>query len=728
MLGARRGLVLAASLVLALVGAFSSLRAQEPPDPRKQPALLQADEVTYDEQLRIVTARGDVEVAQDERILLADSLSYNLKTDIITAQGNVSLLEPDGEVIFAEYVQLTGDLREGAVKAIRMLLTDRSRLAAAGATRTGGNRTELRRAVFSPCELCKEDPSRAPLWQLKAVEVIHDQEAKVIQYRDAWMEVFGLPVIYTPFFQHPDPTVQRQSGLLTPSAGVSDLLGFNTQIPYFWAISDSQDATIAPIFTTKRNPVFVGEYRQRFANGSMELKGSATIGDRPVSRRRTDKDEVRGHIDGRGRFNINDTWRWGFDVWRTSDPTYLNLYDFRFDRTLTSRAFAEGFRGRNYAAVNAYTFQGLRGDINSQQPIILPEIDLNYQSEPGTAGGKYFLDANSLILTRLEGRDSRRLSVNAGWTLPHISSTGLVTSLTASLRGDAYWVNGFDPRNPGLVDPPAANSLDDELTGRVYPRLSLRSSYPLVNHAGSTRHVVEPIAQVVVGANSGNPDEIPNEDSQGFEFDDTNLFEPNRFPGFDLVDTGQRVDYGLNYSLYNNSGRLANAFLGQSYRISGGDEFGNSSGVQEGISDIVGRLYVTPKDYFTGVYRFRLDDDSLDPKLHELNVNAGTNAFNASVGYSFLQGTGSGFGGEELVLGAQTRVTEHWSASFFHRRNLRLGDPLESSIRLTYQDECFLMEIIGAREHFANRDIRPDDSIFLRFVFKHLGELERFGF
>src|SRR3546814_10700085 len=85
-------------------------------------------------------------------------------------------------------------------------------IAAASGTRSGGNRTEFNKGVFSPCELCRDDPTRPPLWQLKANEVIHDQETHDVIYHDAWMEFFGIPVFYTPYLQHPDPTVDRRSG------------------------------------------------------------------------------------------------------------------------------------------------------------------------------------------------------------------------------------------------------------------------------------------------------------------------------------------------------------------------------------------------------------------------------------------------------------------------------------------------------------------------------------
>ena len=176
-----------------------------------QPVLLNADELTYDETLGIVIASGDVELAQGDRLLLADRVTYNEKTSVVTATGNIRLLEPSGDVVFADYSELTNDLAQGFVSQVRVLLTDNSRVAGTEAERTDqGRYMRINRAVYSPCNLCESDPTRAP-WQLRANRVVHDKEEKEIIYRDARLEMFGIPVLYTPYFAHPDPSVDRRA-------------------------------------------------------------------------------------------------------------------------------------------------------------------------------------------------------------------------------------------------------------------------------------------------------------------------------------------------------------------------------------------------------------------------------------------------------------------------------------------------------------------------------------
>src|SRR5262245_19928649 len=159
-----------------------------PPQDKNAPVVFRADEIEYDDQLALTIARGHVEISQNGQVLLADTVSYNQRTDTITASGNVSLSQPTGEIVFADFIELRDSMNEDFAKNVRMLLADRSRLAANTARRTNGNRTELKRGVYSPCDLCRTDPSAPPAWQLKAREIDHDRELQLIEFRDAVME------------------------------------------------------------------------------------------------------------------------------------------------------------------------------------------------------------------------------------------------------------------------------------------------------------------------------------------------------------------------------------------------------------------------------------------------------------------------------------------------------------------------------------------------------------
>ena len=717
-----RGRLAAAVLAACLLAGLPAVSASAQQDDPSFPVLITADRITHDENLGVVVASGNVELSRDQQVVLADSVSYNMRTDVVTASGNVSMLDPGGHVVFANFAELTGDLREGFIRDVRILLSDRSRLAAATGTRVGGNKSILKSGVFSPCELCREDPTRAPLWQIKAAEVEHDQAARVIRYRDAWMEIFGIPVIYTPYFEHPDPTVERQSGFLASTFGASEVLGSTYQQPYFWAISKDRDFTFSPIFTTKQGVVGVGRYRELFPDGTMDLRGSGTIADRERSDGSIESDVFRGHIDSTARFDINDSYRMGVDVQRATDDTYMRLYDFSTEQYLTSRAFVEGFNGRNYLAINNYLYQGLRSsDNDTELPMIHPLAEYSYMSDPGVAGGKYTMDASLLALTRSAGRDSRRLSVAVGWEIPYTGPAGDVYNLVARVQGDGYWVDSVDP-NRDAVNP--TNATENGITGRVFPQVALQWRYPWVRHSGTMQQVIEPIAQVVLAPNGSNPGRIPNEDSQDFEFDDTNLFSLNRFTGIDRVTSGTRVDYGLKWTVTGDGGGSASAFVGQSYRLHEDSVFEDGSGVENKLSDIVGRLEVTPNYALDLRYRFRIDKDDLTARRSEFDLRVGPPTLNLDLGYIFIDpdAQANEFGGrEELNWTLYSRLSKYWSAFGGVRVDLEAEETREARIGLTYSDECFLIQTIARRSFFSDREIEPEDSIYVNFVFKLLG-------
>jgi len=716
--GTIRGLwLLAALLVAPPVAAQETAPAEE--------VLLLADEVTYDRELGVVTARGNVEISRGERIVHADTVSYNQKSGVVSATGNVSLTDEDGNTVFADYAELTKDFRTAAVASLGLLLSDQSRLAAASAERSDGNLNVLNRAVYSPCKLCAEDPTRPPLWQIKAVRVVYDQGKHRITYRDAWMEIFGVPVIYTPYFSHPDPTVKRETGLLTPRFGFSDKLGVYTQLPLFVVIDPDKDLTLAPIVSIGEYPVLFGEYRQRFVDGALRIAASGTLSDEDDSDAGLSEGEFRGHIDATGRFDVDENWRWGFDIQRATDKTYERLFDFSDERNLTTRAFAEMFDGRNYASFQGSVAQGTRdSDENDEAPIVAPLVDYNFVSEPVWSGSYFTFDADAMVLSRIEGRDSRRLSVAGGWRLPYTSSWGDVTTFSASVRADLY---SFNDVLPGSNDSNPAGPTKDGVEVRFFPQAAVDWRYPWARDHDGWQEVIEPVVSFVAAPNNSNDDDIPNEDSLDIEYDDTNLFDANRFTGLDVLDTGQRVNYGLRWSFLGDDGGYASAFVGQSYQINDNLLFGAGSGLDQNFSDIVGSVQLSPHEYFDMLYRFRFDADSLTAQRNELLLQAGPPVLNLGLSYAFLSeesDPGTTFGDrEEIFAKLSSQFTENWSGFIAGREDIESNRVLSYGFGLRYQDECFDIRTSVAREQYRDEELDPNWKVLFSVAFKNLGTL-----
>lgn len=723
----RWGIIRTIAWVCVCLAAHTGARAQEI-RPSKDPVVFTADQVTYNEELGIVVASGNVEFAQGERVLQADTVTYNQKTNIVTATGNVSLLGEGGEVVFANYIEITDDLKNGIIKDIGLLLSDRSRLAGAGGRIQGGTKREIRKGVYSPCELCQEDKSAAPLWQVKAVEVVHDTETKEVVYKDAWLEVAGVPVAYTPYLSHPDPTVTRKSGFLVPTYGSDSQLGLLVQTPYFFNLAPDKDLTVSPMFMTDERPAIGGEYRQRFSNGFLQTSGSYTYVDStPPNGLGPSTNYSRGHFFAKGLWDIDPTWRAGFNGGYTSDDTYMRLYRISSQPMIVTRPFVEGFRGNNYASMQGYYFRGLRQqDDEKTSPIVAPLMDYNFVGNADSIGGRWFGNGNLMLLTRQEGADSHRLSSQVGYTRPYTTTRGDVWTTTLVWQNDVYNVDNVTPTTePGTVL--------SGWTGRSLPQARLDWKYPFVREMGRFRQIIEPVVSFIAAPNGGNPMKIPGEDTGDFEFDDTNLFNTNRLGGLDQVESSQRVIYGLKAMALGNYGGRSELFFGQSYRVTRDVQlFQNGSGLEDNLSDYVGRLRISPSQYFDTLYRFRFDHTDLTPEYQEIGAYMGPRAFRINTSYLYfrdntlLNQTGSS---QQIATGLTSQMTKHVSARAAMVRNLAGIDegPLSYSFGVTYEDECFLFDASAARSYAVDRDFIPKNTFLFRLVFKTLGEVHASG-
>ena len=97
------------------------------------------------------------------------------------------------------------------------------------------DKTKIFKAVFSTCNM---DNKKCRGWELQSEEFIHNKKKQIFQYKNSWLKIFNKKVMFFPYFSHPDPSVKRKSGFLTPSYQGSKKLGKSIKIPYFYVLSE----------------------------------------------------------------------------------------------------------------------------------------------------------------------------------------------------------------------------------------------------------------------------------------------------------------------------------------------------------------------------------------------------------------------------------------------------------------------------------------------------------
>lgn len=688
------------------------------------PITFTAEEVEYNRETGVVTARGRVEAWQGERLLRADAFTYDRNTGVATARGNVQLLEADGTVLFADEAVLENRFRDGVLEGVRALLAANGRMAANGARRTDGTVNELARVVYSTCDLCPEDPTRPPLWQVEARRATQDKEAERITYRDATVRLGGVPVLYTPYLSHPDPSAPRASGFLFPTLGYTRFLGAFAETPYFWAIDESSDLTIAPLISTRQYPNLGLEYRKLFNFG--EITGSGSVG----GFNGTDssgKEELAGHIFLKGRFTVNENWRVGFDLNRASDELYLRTFRYEYRRVLTSQAFAEGFWGTTtYARIDARAYQGLRTvDDTRQIPYVLPNAFVEHAPHEKYLGGFLTVDAGAFSISRDIGSSTRRLATRAAWERPEVDRFGGVWAFKVQADLIGYRAEGLEEAPTYL---PEANG--NQVVGNLRAAIDWRM--PFVRPAGEWgSQTIEPRVQIVTGPRMDRQETIPNEESIDFEFTDANLFALNRYVGRDRQEGGTRVDTALRAAWDFPNGGQVEGLVGRSFRLD--DQIASpypGSGLDSRGSDYVARLRVAPTTWFDTIGRLRLDGEQPgELRLADTVANLNLGPVTLSAGYLYsppLPYLTPSRTREEVGAGVTARIGEYWRVSASGKYDLALGRTVLVQGAAGYEDECFILEgrfIKRFAEDPTTTSLYPADTVVLfRLGLKTLGE------
>ncbi|HEY0026770.1 MAG TPA: LPS-assembly protein LptD, partial [Allosphingosinicella sp.] len=175
-------LICLTALPLLVAAPGAALAQDDGPPPGEDPAAaapadarevaFSSDELSYDSEAQVVTASGDVRMNSEGNRLRAERVTWNRATDEVRAEGNVRVVNPGGDVVYADSVVLTDALRDGVVQNMLLVLADGGRLAADKAERKDGY-TTLYRAAYSPCAVVtNKGCPKNPTWQINAVRVV----------------------------------------------------------------------------------------------------------------------------------------------------------------------------------------------------------------------------------------------------------------------------------------------------------------------------------------------------------------------------------------------------------------------------------------------------------------------------------------------------------------------------------------------------------------------------
>lgn len=701
----------------------------------KLPIAFEADTVEYDQNADSVTASGNVVLRREQQSVRADTVTWNRQSGQIVASGNVRLVDQDGNQLYTDRIELTDELKTGAMQNLLLAMREGGRLAAADGERLPNGDVILNKAAYTGCDVVGSDGCpRKPSWRIVAKQVIYSEDRQRIRFNDARLELFGavqLPLLGLTV----STNGQAVSGFLVPDFRLSPSNGVEISESYYWKISENRDLTATAYAYTKAAPMASIEYRALTESGAYQITGYATSSNRiPIIGTTVGTEgesAFRGYIFANGRFQLDDNWSVTASIRRASDRTFLRRYDISRDDRLRSIVNVERIDQDSYLSFAGYATQTMQSSRDQGQiPVAFPVLDYRRRFDDPVLGGKFETQINTLGITRTNGQDTQRAFASAQWSLRKLTSMGQEVTLTGLARGDIYHSDENDKTSTAIYRG------DPGWQTRGIATAALDVKWPLVGKVFGGTQVLTPRVQLVATPKVKNLS-IPNEDARAIELEDSNLFSLNRFPGYDRIEDSVRFTYGLDWQFEMPRWRISST-VGQSIRLSNKPTLlPDGTGLTNKTSDIVGRTEVRYRNFLKVIHRFRVDKDSLAVRRNEFDAVVGNNETYLELGYTKLNRDISSDiedlqDREEVRAAGRVAFANYWSV--FGSAVVNLTDrsedpiygsngfqPLRTRLGAAYEDDCMQIAFTWRRDYEATGDARRGNSFQLRFSLKNIG-------
>jgi len=569
------------------------------------------------------------------------------------------------------------------------------------------NKTDLSKGVFTACKI--REGSKCPPWQLKAKKISHDKIKKTIFYDHATLKLYNVPIFYFPKFFHPDPTVKRQSGFLTPFFTNTSTLGAGFATPYFWAISNNKDLTFTPKTYGSENPLFLNEYRQAFENGFLTLDTSYTPGYKKTSK--TKPDGSRNHIFAKLDLNINSSENYennlNFKIQRSSSDKYFKKHDINTslvdsENTILENEIKYSYLGENsFLDISANTYEDLNIDKNSDKyEHILPNILFGktfFTEKFGTVN----FSSNALYTKYKTNKTKTFLTNDIIWNpSTKITKNGFLNSIEGMIRNTNYEARKTDDyKNEGTV-----NEINTVLT--------YKSSLPLKKEKINSYNLFSPNFMLRYA-----PGHMRNLSDKDNFLNYTNLYSLNKTSE---IEDGLSAILGFDFKknekdINNNYIEKLSLSLGQVFNYKENKDMPTKSSLDQKMSDVVGDFKYNFSEMGNIGYKF-----SVDHNLNDLNYNEVTSELNfgrVSFNLDYLEQQNH-VGDEHYVSsGVSLQFSDKNKLTFSTKKNFKTESTELYNLNYQYAIDCLTAGLAYRREFYQDDNLEPKNTLMFTLTF-----------
>ena len=674
-----------------------------------------SDNLEVDEKNNIMIATGNVIIINKNRKLTAKKVTYNQNTDEAIAIGDVVITEEDGSFFETNKATLTNEFKSIVAIPLYGKLADKSSIKAKSFKRNDKGESFFDEGVYTACN-CNIKEGETPIWQLQSNNIKHDPISKTIYHKHVKMKIFSIPIYYLPYISHPDWTVKRRTGLLTPVYGYSTRNRFHAKIPYYYAPENDPtwDMTLTSHQFGKTGHADNLNFRKKYENSSIEtnlIKGNLDTYSK-------DGDDVFGmtfFLDA----TIGNQWDVTAEGKYSDQDTFMRRYGFDSNSSYKSFVELEKVKQNSISTIEMFNIENLdEGKNSNNEPVLAPGI--SHHIFDSNKDYNYDIKINAHSVYNDEYYDIKRWSASGSFNKSKEFSN-ILFEAEANLGLDLYSIQGR----------PTSDTDDNKYIDRPSAGLSIAASKQYLTNYESFGLILEPKIQLSSMFSPDRTDEIPNRDSSEYRLDPTNLFLTNQYQGRDNIQNNQRINTGLTSSIISDNFGDLNFFIGQSQKI-GGTEKNIKTQNQNRQSHIINSIDWNPSSLANFSWLSLYDHHDFKSDMSNFTFSGSTNGWSYGTNHSSIKGDflSTDSDREEISFAVSksfSNLTTSYSTTY--DLNNDKTDKISESIGLEYTGTGYMFQncltILFEYKNTsgdADRDLLPEDSVYITFNFRNLGD------
>tara|TARA_B110000483_G_scaffold83985_1_gene104148 strand:+ start:2153 stop:4234 length:2082 start_codon:yes stop_codon:yes gene_type:complete len=644
-----------------------------------------ADKIEVLENQNKINATGNIIVQTEEFLSASDNLIYDKSIESIKTFGNIIIKDSLKNYYFFDQFVSDKTFNNANGTNTRIRLNDGTRIVGKSFIRTDSNINEINNAEYTPCLQKNYIVKNCPGWKLSAKKVIHDEEKKNIYYEGATLSILNIPVLYSPFFSHPDPTVKKRSGLLMPTISSDNNLGNTVSIPYFYNISSNYDLTFTPTFQSKVDNYYTLNYRYLNKNHVFNIDTSITDNESRAG--------TRNHIFINGDVK-NPYGEFNYKIETSNNDTYLRKNQIHHETILKSGLKFTKEMDNSFLDFSSYIYKHLNNSNEQKWEYLYPNINYDIYNYKDPVYKTNWSIKSSLLNYRTIDKDyKQQLSSEIISKEVHISKqTGLKFQNTIQNR--LVYFN---------------NSADDYNQLRIFPQISSKISFPLSKSKNNRTEILEPLViPILAPYNNYNNDQI---------ISNSNIFSLNRETSLSQWESGPRINYGLNWLISNNNLSI-NTSLGQSIKI----RKDNTTGISNYfIGNTLGFGSI-------GYIKSDITIDRQDLYLKDNNINSSLDFDKIKFGFDYDYETSNRIKtSEQISIGAKVNFYKDTNLIVSARKNLMSDKSIGNAFGIHYENDCLAINFDYFRDFTVMDNIKNSRGFSFTITLKPFGTSKQAG-